>query len=315
MYISYNAIPYAVRCAHNNVSIEGAAYHPQHYQPREANGGTRHTLQCRCDRCVVRSDLRTRPKNSPSSESSTEFAVVPFANPITARRAIRTDIDTRKKLTMLTTTMLRLLLTFAGGSGGGGGGIIAGADALPAEIRIGAIFGEDQRAGGNAVELAFRYAVERINGDETLLPQTRLVYDIEYVAGADSFRASKLVCRQVADGVQAIFGPTDATIGAHIQSICDALDIPHLQSRVDLEPEAVVESSHDGLMEEQQQMVEESKEEEEEEEDDENQLQQQQDYGSDGGDGTDNRAAAMMHEWSASDDVVEPMADGLYEFG
>lgn len=47
---------------------------------------------------------------------------------------------------------------------------------------------------------------------------------------------SVTVCRQVQSGVQAIFGPADAIISEHIQSICDALDIPHIQMRVDLEP-------------------------------------------------------------------------------
>lgn len=37
-------------------------------------------------------------------------------------------------------------------------------------------------------------------------------------------------------GVQAIFGPSDPVLGAHIQSICEALDVPHIESRVDLEP-------------------------------------------------------------------------------
>lgn len=34
-------------------------------------------------------------------------------------------------------------------------------------------------------------------------------------------------------GVQAIFGPSDPVLGAHIYSICDALDIPYLDSRID----------------------------------------------------------------------------------
>lgn len=37
-------------------------------------------------------------------------------------------------------------------------------------------------------------------------------------------------------GVQAIFGPSDPILGAHIQSICEALDVPHLEARVDFEP-------------------------------------------------------------------------------
>lgn len=37
-------------------------------------------------------------------------------------------------------------------------------------------------------------------------------------------------------GVQAIFGPSDPVLGAHIQSICEALDVPHLETRIDFEP-------------------------------------------------------------------------------
>ena len=36
-------------------------------------------------------------------------------------------------------------------------------------------------------------------------------------------------------GVQAIFGPTDPLLGCHIQSICEALDLPHIETRVDFE--------------------------------------------------------------------------------
>lgn len=35
--------------------------------------------------------------------------------------------------------------------------------------------------------------------------------------------------------MQAIFGPSDPLLGPHVQSICDALDIPHLETRLELE--------------------------------------------------------------------------------
>lgn len=43
-------------------------------------------------------------------------------------------------------------------------------------------------------------------------------------------------CRQMEFGIQAIFGPSDPVLGAHIQSICEALDVPHLETRIDFEP-------------------------------------------------------------------------------
>ncbi|XP_044270329.1 glutamate receptor ionotropic, kainate 2-like isoform X3 [Tribolium madens] len=112
-------------------------------------------------------------------------------------------------------------------------GLLAVAVALPPVVKIGAIFTEDQR--NSATELAFKYAVYKINKDKTLLPYTSLVYDIQYVPRDDSFHASKKACNQVQHGVHAVFGPSDPLLGAHIHSICDALDIPHLEARLDLD--------------------------------------------------------------------------------
>ncbi|CAH0547299.1 unnamed protein product [Brassicogethes aeneus] len=112
-------------------------------------------------------------------------------------------------------------------------GLLGISVALPPVVKIGAIFTEDQRDG--PTELAFKYAVYKINRDKALLPYTSLVYDIQYVPRDDSFHASKKACHQVQHGVHAMFGPSDPLLGAHIHSICDALDIPHLEARLDLE--------------------------------------------------------------------------------
>ncbi|XP_044767119.1 glutamate receptor ionotropic, kainate 2 [Coccinella septempunctata] len=106
--------------------------------------------------------------------------------------------------------------------------------ALPPVIRIGAIFTEDQK--DTSIEYAFKYAVYKINRDREFLPNTTLVYDIQYVPRDDSFRTSKKACRQMEFGVQGIFGPSDPVLGAHIQSMCEALDVPHLEARIDFEP-------------------------------------------------------------------------------
>jgi hypothetical protein len=53
----------------------------------------------------------------------------------------------------------------------------------------GAIFTEEQK--DSRAELAFKYAVYRINKDKHILPRTTLVYDIQYVPRDDSFHASK----------------------------------------------------------------------------------------------------------------------------
>ncbi|XP_033607883.1 glutamate receptor ionotropic, kainate 1 isoform X10 [Cryptotermes secundus] len=111
--------------------------------------------------------------------------------------------------------------------------LLSGVAALPPLIKIGAIFTEDQK--DSSAELAFKYAVYRINKDRHILPRTTLVYDIQHVPRDDSFHASKKACQLVNFGVQAVFGPSDPLLGAHIHSICDALDIPHLEARLDLD--------------------------------------------------------------------------------
>ncbi|XP_068085191.1 glutamate receptor ionotropic, kainate 2 [Anabrus simplex] len=105
---------------------------------------------------------------------------------------------------------------------------------IPPLLLLGAIFTEDQK--DSSTELAFKYAVYRINKEKHLLPNTTIVYDIQYVPRDDSFRTSKKACKQMEYGIQAIFGPSDPLLGAHIQSICEALDVPHVEARIDFEP-------------------------------------------------------------------------------
>ncbi|GBP90058.1 hypothetical protein EVAR_99704_1 [Eumeta japonica] len=54
---------------------------------------------------------------------------------------------------------------------------------------IGAIFTEETKGG--SVELAFKYAVYRINKEKATLPHSTLVYDIQYAPGRDTFKAYK----------------------------------------------------------------------------------------------------------------------------
>ncbi|XP_044594090.1 glutamate receptor ionotropic, kainate 1-like isoform X3 [Cotesia glomerata] len=61
--------------------------------------------------------------------------------------------------------------------------------ALPPVVKIGAIFTHDQK--DSSTELAFKYAVYKINKEKIILPKTNLIYDIQYVPKDDSFHASK----------------------------------------------------------------------------------------------------------------------------
>jgi len=105
--------------------------------------------------------------------------------------------------------------------------------ALPRLVRVGALFTEDQK--DSSTELAFKYAVYKINKDPNILANKTLTYDIQYVPREDSFRTTNKICHQVSYGIQALFGPNDFILGSHVQSLCDALDIPHIEARSDID--------------------------------------------------------------------------------
>ncbi|KAK7053103.1 hypothetical protein SK128_020197 [Halocaridina rubra] len=82
-------------------------------------------------------------------------------------------------------------------------------------------------------EIAFRYAVDRVNEARIFGPRTKLRPIIDKIPDGDSHFASKRVCALVRSGVSAIFGPQSPKTSAHVQSICDALEIPHIETRWD----------------------------------------------------------------------------------
>ncbi|XP_073341320.1 glutamate receptor ionotropic, kainate 3 [Pagrus major] len=107
---------------------------------------------------------------------------------------------------------------------------------MPHVIRIGGIF--EQIEGPvpltsvvSAEELAFKFAVNNINRNRTLLPNTTLTYDIQRINIFDSFEASRKACDQLSLGVVAIFGPSHSSSSNAVQSICNALEVPHVQVR------------------------------------------------------------------------------------
>jgi ionotropic glutamate receptor len=44
---------------------------------------------------------------------------------------------------------------------------------------------------------------------------------------------SPSVCHLLKSGVAALFGPESGTTSSHVQSICDAMEIPHIETRWD----------------------------------------------------------------------------------
>jgi hypothetical protein len=72
---------------------------------------------------------------------------------------------------------------------------------------LGAIFREDQK--DSHYDLAFKFAVHKINKDQHILPKTTLIYDIQYVKADDSFHANKQGRYQIFAICRSIFA-TDA---------------------------------------------------------------------------------------------------------
>ncbi|XP_039496514.1 glutamate receptor ionotropic, kainate 2 isoform X4 [Drosophila santomea] len=103
---------------------------------------------------------------------------------------------------------------------------ISYASGVPPLVRIGAIF--SNQPGKYNSEMAFRYAIHKLNMDKSILPDTTVDYYIEYVNRFDSFETVQKVCKLIRVGVQAIFSPADSVLATHINSICDALDIPNI---------------------------------------------------------------------------------------
>ncbi|XP_015783422.1 glutamate receptor ionotropic, kainate 2 [Tetranychus urticae] len=102
-------------------------------------------------------------------------------------------------------------------------------NALPEILRIGGLF----EVGDDPMEMAFKSAVDRINSDGKLIPRSRLLAQVEKVEKSDSFSASKKACGLFEQGIAAIFGPQSVETSTHIQSTCDQLHIPHMETRLD----------------------------------------------------------------------------------
>lgn len=56
-----------------------------------------------------------------------------------------------------------------------------------------------------------------------------------YLSTLPAPRSSLTACHLIKEGAATIFGPSDPVVGGHIQSLADSLDIPHIESRLDLE--------------------------------------------------------------------------------
>ncbi|GAB0095910.1 Ionotropic glutamate receptor [Sergentomyia squamirostris] len=95
-------------------------------------------------------------------------------------------------------------------------------------IRIGGLFDSEQED----LRLAFSYAVDIAN-TEILNPEHDFqlkALPVEVPFG-NEYMVSKKLCRLLKSGVAAIIGPQSPTSAVHVQSICDAKEMPHIETR------------------------------------------------------------------------------------
>ncbi|KAI1288492.1 Glutamate receptor ionotropic, kainate 3 [Halotydeus destructor] len=102
---------------------------------------------------------------------------------------------------------------------------------IPDIIRIAGLFGDNE----DELEAIFRFAVERVNEDKTLLPMTTLVAQVERVPHDNPYHVGKQICGLAQSGIAGIIGPTSEVTSFHVRSTCDALEIPHIELTPDLE--------------------------------------------------------------------------------
>ncbi|KFM81343.1 Glutamate receptor, ionotropic kainate 2, partial [Stegodyphus mimosarum] len=100
---------------------------------------------------------------------------------------------------------------------------------LPGRINIGGVFEFDDAES----EAVFRVAIDRLNRDESLLKTSRIITMVERIYSDDSFKASEICCGLLGKGVAAVFGRLPELVSMHMQSICDSLEVPFIDSRWD----------------------------------------------------------------------------------
>ena len=73
-----------------------------------------------------------------------------------------------------------------------------------------------------------------INKRDDILPHRRLLYSPIF-SDDNTFKLTKAVCSGIEAGFRAVIGPSAQLASLHVQSICDGLDIPHLDTMVSTE--------------------------------------------------------------------------------
>nr|WHU27577.1 NMDA receptor 3 [Matsumurasca onukii] len=83
-------------------------------------------------------------------------------------------------------------------------------------------------------EKVFSYAVEGLNNNLENKAHNKFAPSIKRVPQYDSFKVSQAVCELLSEGVVGVFGPQSSDTTDHVQSVCDTMEVPHVEQRWDI---------------------------------------------------------------------------------
>ena len=98
-----------------------------------------------------------------------------------------------------------------------------------ASIKIGVVFSKQE--WNSTTVKALDAAVKIINMRNDILPHRKLLYTPIF-SYDNTFKLDKALCAGIDEGFRAVIGPSDTRASLHVKSICNGLDIPHLDITV-----------------------------------------------------------------------------------
>ncbi|CAN7981939.1 unnamed protein product [Ixodes pacificus] len=80
------------------------------------------------------------------------------------------------------------------------------------------------------LETTLKYAVDHVNTDVALLPNSRLSVQTEMLRPDNALDTYNKVCSRIEEGAVIVFGPSTTAENSLVSSICAAMHVPHLQT-------------------------------------------------------------------------------------
>ncbi|XP_076751091.1 glutamate receptor ionotropic, kainate 2 isoform X2 [Xylocopa sonorina] len=99
---------------------------------------------------------------------------------------------------------------------------------FPRKVRIGGLFDND-----DGIQRTFEISANMVNKEQSSNVEFMnvLLQANSIKVGTDPFDVSQEVCKLMATGVAAIFGPQNKFTSEHVQSMCDTMEIPHIYGK------------------------------------------------------------------------------------